>query len=165
MFGILIMLKSSNIKNIIYKIFVLFKGVFSFFEIMLGIVISVISTNAIYDLTRKIFSGELVEDPKDIVANYLINLAQNFSLSVKEFVSSYLLIHGLINLLIFYTIWNKKKHYYPVILLLLGLLVIYQIIEFVSQHSILIFLVTIVDAVIIYFVFNEYRNFEKHFMR
>ncbi len=151
------MKKLNNWQNSLYNIIIILKGVNGIFELILGTLIAIISSSTVYKIAIKIFSEELSDDPHDFVANFFVNLARDLSFSTKEFIAAYVFIHGIINILLFYTLWKKKFEFYPTAIITLVLLTVYQIFRVITKHSPLLILITIIDFVIIYFLVREYR--------
>src|SRR4051794_23327729 len=63
----------------IFVVSVLFKGAHALFEIVGGIALYLISTEAIVSTINRFSRDQLVEDPDDWVGTHLLNFAQHFS--------------------------------------------------------------------------------------
>ncbi len=155
------MMEKKDLQKLIFRISILLKGINSIFELTLGLIIGFLSTTSIYHIAHVIFNNELARDPNDFIANTLINMAANISVSTKEFISIYLIIHGIINFGLFYTIWNKKLTFYPIAIAIMLLLIIYQIIRLFHRFSVILCIVTIIDVTILYFVIKEFEGFKE----
>jgi len=70
-----------RLKNLrlIFTISLILKGVFALFETLGGILAYFVSQQALLKFVNTITGGELVEDPQDIVANFLRQSAQHLS--------------------------------------------------------------------------------------
>src|ERR1700730_9942592 len=66
----------------IFEISVLLKGAHALIECIGGLVLALVSTNAIKSLVNALTQEELIEDPNDFVAGHLLSLAQNFTVSL-----------------------------------------------------------------------------------
>lgn len=73
---------------------------------------------------------ELVEDPHDFVASYLVDWAEHFSMGTKSFYAYYLLSHGAVKLLLVVGLMKEKSWAYPVSLAVMALFIIYQLYRF-----------------------------------
>ena len=155
------MRKFNNLQKLIYKITIIIKGINGLLELLGGLLITIISSASIYKIAGIIFRHELTDDPSDFIVNKLLIFARDLSFSMKEFIGFYLIIHGLINLGLFYTVWRKKLHFYPIAIVVLTLLAFYQLFRFLHRYSPMLLVITISDFIIIYFVTNEYLNAKK----
>jgi len=101
--------------------------------------------------------GELAGDPRDLVANYLLNTAQHLSVSTRHFTAVYLLSHGVIKLWLIVGLLREKLLYYPTAIGIFGLFIVYQFYRFSFTHSVFLLLITVLDAVVIALTWHEYR--------
>jgi len=100
----------------------------------------------------------LIEDPNDLFAQYLLKLAENFSVSAQTFASVYLLSHGVLKLFIVVTLLQKKTWAYPVALVILGLLMLYQVYLLIFDYKIEYLFLAIFDTIVLILVWIEYRS-------
>ena len=91
----------------------IFKGLFALLEIIGGIAVYWVSQHALLDLVQAITQAELAKDPRDLVANYLLHLAQNLSIGAQRFTASFLLSHGVVKLWLIIGLLRQKLWYYP----------------------------------------------------
>lgn len=96
-------------------------------ELAGGVLLYAISAESITRAANFFLRGELVEDPRDIIANYLFNMAQSFGGTSKLFAALYLIGHGIVNGLIVVGLWKEKTWAYPVSFVVLGAFTAYQI--------------------------------------
>ncbi len=150
-----------NFRKIIddgFDIGILLKLIHGFFEILSGIFLitpwRAVTDSAIFLLTRE----EIAEDPRDIVANYLIGLGNSISGGVNLFAVFYLLFHGAINTALAIALFKKKIWAYPVAIVIFGLFIIYQTYRFFYTHSFALLILTLFDIIIVVFVALEYRK-------
>src|ERR1019366_6528705 len=101
------------------------------------------------------------EDPHNIIANYLLHLAQTFGGSSQSFAALYLLIHGVINALIVIALWKEKLWAYPVSFAALGAFILYQLYLLTFGYSLWLVLFTVLDIIIIFLVWHEYGVLKK----
>ncbi|WP_309353592.1 DUF2127 domain-containing protein [Clostridium acetobutylicum] len=105
---------------------------------------------------------ELSEDPKDIVANYAMRLASDFSLSSQSFGVFYLISHGIIKLFLILMLWNKKTWAYPLTIFSLLLFIFYQLYRCAIKYSIWLNVLSIFDLAIVILTLIEYRLIKHH---
>ena len=87
-------------KNIhfVFEMSLIFKWLFALLEIIGGVAAYLVSQHALLDLVHAITQAELAEDPRDLVANYFLQLVQNLSISTQHFTAFFLVSHGVIKL-------------------------------------------------------------------
>ena len=81
-----------------FRVSLFIKGVFALLKIAGGVLAYLISQKFLLEFITAITQDELVEDPNDFVANHLLHLAQQFSISTRYFTDFYLLSHGVLKL-------------------------------------------------------------------
>jgi uncharacterized membrane protein len=106
---------------------------------------------------------ELVEDPRDVIANYLLHSAQNLSIGTQLFVAFYLLSHGSIKLWLIIGLLRQKLWYYPTAIVVFGLFIVYQLYRFSFTHSAWLLLITEVDVIVIALTWHEYKYLRRLF--
>jgi uncharacterized membrane protein len=130
-------------------------------ELIAAICLLVLSSQTLESIKSFIFSMELVEDPKDFIANALLHVVQNVSLDAKTFLIIYLFIHGIIKVGIVIALWRKRMWAYPVGGVILGLLTLYQLYLAVSIHSIFPWILSVIDVIIILLLRYEYKKISR----
>lgn len=145
-----------------FEISILLKGFHSFLEILGGILIFFITKS--YIVSRVLFftQEELSEDPKDLIAHYLINASNNFSITSQHFIALYLLSHGIIKLFLVIGLLKKKLWAYPASIVIFSLFITYQLYRLYYTHSVWLLLFTIFDIVIIWLTIHEYNHMKKY---
>ncbi len=130
-------------------------------EVAGGIVLLTLSRQSIVNSVYIVFRHELIQDPNDIPANFLLHEAENLSAGMKLFAIVYLLTHGLIKLGLIGAIWRSKLWAYPAAGAVFSLFVAYQMYRFAYTHSIIMLLLTILDLIIIALLFPEYGRVKE----
>lgn len=105
---------------------------------------------------------ELIEDPKDFIAHYLITATNNFSVSAKYFIAFYLISHGIIKLLLVISLLRKKLWAYPASILVFSLFILYQLHRLSYGYSTGLILLTILDLILIILTAHEYKYMKIH---
>lgn len=154
------MLQEKNIRIIFYASLV-FKAVFAGLEAVVGTIAAFVSQHAILGLVQLATQEELAEDPRDIVANYLLHAAQQLSISAQHFAALYLLSHGIIKLWLIIGLLRKRLWYYPTAMAVFGLFVIYQIYLLSFSMSPGLLFITAIDIVVIILTWHEYRYLRR----
>lgn len=137
------------------------KAAFAFAEVIAGIAAHFVSQRLLLTSVEWITRDEFAEDPRDIVANYLLHAVQHLSVSSKEFASIYLLVHGVIKLGLIVGLLRTKLWCYPAALIVFGLFAIYQVYRFSFTHSVMLLLATALDLIVIFLTWHEWRYLVK----
>ena len=138
------------------------KGLHSLIEIVGGILIAAISTNAIVTFVTDLTADELMRNPDDVVANYLMQAAAQLSVAQKSFAAFYLLSHGVAKLFLVVGLIRNRLWAYPASLVVLALFIVYQIYRYTLTHAVGLLLLTVFDLVVIWLILHEYRVVRQH---
>jgi uncharacterized membrane protein len=109
-------------------------------------------------LTRFLTRHELSEDPRDLVANFLLSLSGSFSISAQHFAVFYLMSHGIIKCILILLLWRRKLWAYPLTIVSLILFVAYQVYRYTLTQSVFLILLTAFDAAMIALTYLEYKR-------
>src|SRR5262249_60794177 len=90
-----------------------FKGLDGVLEIVSGLLLFMVRPATITGLITTLTQHELGEDPHDVIANQLVRLAQNFSVSAQVFAGVYLLSHGVIKVMLVASLFRDRLWAYP----------------------------------------------------
>src|SRR5260221_8606822 len=160
MFGKKFLMEEKNI-HLIFRISLFLKGAFALFETLGGILAWFVSQQSLLNFVTAITEGELIEDPRDLIANYLLQSAQHLSISSQHFIAFYLLSHGVIKLLLIIGLLSRKLWCYPSAIVVFGLFIVYQLYRFSYTHSFWLLFITILDAVIICLTWHEWKFLQR----
>lgn len=160
MSGIKKFIEEKNI-HFIFEVSLLLKAAFALFEIIGGVLVYFISQEFVIKLVFLLTQDELLEDPKDLIAQYLIHSAQAFSISTQHFAAFFLLSHGIIKLFLVIGLLREKRWYYPAAIIVFTLFVLYQLYRFNFTHSLWLLLITLLDILVIWLTWHEYMYLRK----
>ena len=141
----------------VFDISLILKGIIALLEILAGIVAYFVTQQFLLNLVLAVFHEELEWDPHDFIANILIQSVQKFSVSTQLFISIYLLGHGVIKAVLIAGLLRGKFGYYPAAIVVFVLFVIYQIYIYSFTYSIWLLLITLLDIIVIWLTWHEYR--------
>jgi uncharacterized membrane protein len=79
---------------------------------------------------------ELREDPRDLIANYLLAAAQRLSLASEHFAALYLLSHGVIKILLVVGLLSRKLWVDPIAVVVFAAFIVYQLYRYSFTHAI-----------------------------
>jgi uncharacterized membrane protein len=149
----------------IHQIFVasvLFKGAHALIEIVGGVALYLVSTEAIVATINRFSRDQLVEDPDDWIGTHLLDFAHHFSVAEHNFYAFYLLSHGLIKSVLVIGLLREKLWAYPASFAVFSAFIAYQLYRYSFTHDPGLILLSIFDAFVIYLAVHEYRLLRKH---
>ena len=146
----------------VFEISILLKAINAVIEMLLAIGIFFVTQDFIGDVITTLTSRELIEDPNDFFANYLVASGNNFSSSSHIFIIGYLFIHGAIKLGLMTALYKNKLWAYPLSIIFFSFFIFYQIYRFVFTQSPWLILFTIFDILVVWLVWHEYLSLKKN---
>ncbi len=157
----MVTMKKDKILHYLFITSIIFKIIDGILEFIGGVALLFIKSDQIVNLVRIIFQHELVQDPTDLLANFLILASRHLTSGSLSFASVYLIIHGIIKIALVTALLLKKSWAYPVAGIVLSIFVIYQFIRFFNTHSLVLLFLTMIDIVIIILLRSEYRRVKR----
>jgi uncharacterized membrane protein len=149
-------LKQKNI-HLAFEVSLVLKAVLAATEILAGIGAYFVRHQLVFKVVERLTREELLEDPRDAIANDLFHWAQHVSGNTRHFVGLYLLSHGVVKLWLVAGLLRAKLSYYPVAIVIFAAFIAYQAYRFSHTHSLWLLLVTAVDVVVVVLTWHEYR--------
>ncbi len=147
--------------HLVFEVSLWLKGFFALSEIIAGVAAYFVSRHFLLSIVLWVTRGEFAEDAHDLIANYLLNAVQHLSVSTQKFAAVYLLGHGIVKLWLIVGLLRRKLWYYPVSLVVFGLLIVYQLYRYTFTHSIWLLLITALDVIVIALTWHEYRYLRR----
>jgi uncharacterized membrane protein len=144
-----------------FELGVVLKGLNGLAELVGGFALWFASVGFIRSVVGALVHNELIEDPHDWIANYLLHAAERVSIGGKDFAAFYLASHGVVKLILVAGLLRNKLWAYPASLAVLGLFIVYQLYRLSFAFSLGLVVLTVFDAVIILLIWHEYRFVEK----
>ena len=144
-----------------FELAILLKGIGALLEITGGILLVFISPARLDRFVRFLTQSELAEDPKDVIAHFILHLSSSFSVGAQHFGIYYLLSHGAVKVVLVWLLWKKKIWAYPLAIVFLLLFIIYQIYRYSYSHSIWLIALSVFDGIMIYLTWMEYKRIRK----
>ncbi len=142
----------------IHRIFIfgiLIKGIDGLLEILGSI--ALLFSDRLSAWIKVMIHGELLEDPHDLMANYLQHHFSLFSVHSVLFGFLYLFSHGIIKILLVIGLLRNKLFAYLSALFIFMLFVVYQLYCYAYSHASYLILLTILDVIVIALTWHEYR--------
>lgn len=155
---------NSNVLHKSFEIGILIKAIDGILEILGGILLTFLNPGRLSKLVIWLTQRELSEDPRDVVANFLMSLSSKFTVAAQNFGIFYLISHGIIKLILIIFLWKRKPWAYPLTIISLILFIIYQVYRYTLQPSNGLIMLTVFDIIMIILTLIEYRRIKNNFI-
>ena len=140
-----------------FRASLLLKGSFAAAEVAAGFMAYLVPPGLLLRMAQIVTRTELMEDPGDFFAVHLLGAAQGYHAGSQRFVVFYLLGHGLLKLCLVVILWQRRVAFFPPALGVFGLFILFQAYRFCLTGSPLLLLITILDGVMVWLIWAEYR--------
>jgi uncharacterized membrane protein len=147
--------------HLAFRLSLFAKGAFAIAEIVGGVLAYFVSQDFLYYLASTVTQNELTEDPNDILGNFLLHLAQGFSIGAQHFTAYYLVSHGVVKLFLIAGLLKRVMWAYPAALIVFTLFIIYQLFRYSVTHSPWLIVISLLDLIVIALTWHEYRYMKK----
>lgn len=107
----------------------------------------------LFFFTREEFLGGRDDILFRTVSQYLNTL----SVSTKNFIGLYLLLHGLLNMFLAYNLYKNRIWAYPAAMAVVSVFLVYQVYRLFHTHSLILLGVTLFDVAFVILTWHEYR--------
>ena len=151
---------SSNREKALRRLFrvgLFLKAIHSLIDLIGGAALYFASSEAILSLAQVLTRHELLEDPNDAVATFLLRSAESLSIDRKSAAVIYLLSHGAVELFLVVMVLRERPWAYPLFMIALGLLIGYQTYQLSLGWSLWLIALTVFDLVVLVLTWHEYR--------
>lgn len=149
----------------LFSVSIVLKGLNGLAEIVLGLLAVFITHQSLIYGVNLITRLELLEDPGDVFANYLITAATQYSFDTQIFIAAYLLIHGVLKVGLVWALLKRKLWAYPSAITVFGLFFIYQVYEYIKAPQISLVVLSVLDLFVIFLTYFEYRSMKKTYTK
>jgi uncharacterized membrane protein len=147
--------------HLAFEIGLILKAIFALLEVAGGILAYFITQQFLLKVVLALTSHEIGEDPNDFVATFLLRSVRDFSVSTQHFTALYLLSHGAIKLVLIAGLMRGIFWIYPVAIAVFAGFIAYQLYRFTNTHSIWLLILTLLDMVVIWLTWHEYRYMQR----
>ena len=141
-----------------FEIGIILKGLDGLLEVIGGVLLLVVSPATIDHLVTSLTQHELSEDPHDFLATHLLRTAHGLTGSAVLFGAVYLLAHGLVKVILVTALLKNQRWAYPWTIAFLGIFIAYQLYRLSFHPSVGLMALTILDALIAWLTYREYRK-------
>ncbi|WP_372700093.1 DUF2127 domain-containing protein [Arthrobacter sp. JSM 101049] len=140
-----------------FRISLMLKGLDGVLELVGGLLFLLVPPDRIGSLVRVLTQHELSEDPDDLIATVLVDLAGKLTVSASLFAAIYLLLHGLVKVVLVWAVLRDKLWAYPWMIGFLLVFILYQVYELFIAYSWGLALLTAFDIFIVWLTWHEYK--------
>lgn len=141
---------------------IIIKGVTGALEFLGGLLLFFVNPSVIHQFVVVLTQKEILEDPNDKIAAFLLMSTQGLGGGSTAFAIAYLWIHAIIKLIAVIGILKNKLWAYPFSLITLGLLMLYQIYSIVFVNvSVGMIVLTTFDIFILWLIWREYAKIRQ----
>jgi len=150
--------RSSSLFNTIFDIGIIIKGIDGLAELIGGLVL-LISPHLVHTtlVAIGVEAGRSTGHVHHFVAQYVARLDDQLAASGLVFLIIFLLTHGIVKIALVVCLLKKIIRAYPIALAILGAFLVYQVYVFVRGPSVSMAIFCLLDAVIIWLVWREYK--------
>lgn len=144
-----------------FQLGIILKGLDGVLEMIGGAALLLTTRPEIGHVITLLTRAELIEDPRDFIANHVVHLSQQVSVGTQHFAGVYLLAHGLIKIGLVSGLLRGLRWSYPTALLFLTSFIVYQLYRLLHSQSILLCFLTVLDCAIVILIWREWRQAKK----
>ncbi len=144
--------------DLLFLIGVVVKGLDGLFELIGGAAMLILSPQAVQHLAFRLTAGELAEDPNDFLANLILRGAAHLAPETVGLLAAYLLLHGVVKLAIVFALLRGTRRVYPWAIAALAVFLVFQVYELFVSPSVVVVVLTVLDALIIALTWREWRH-------
>lgn len=143
-----------------FEIGILLKGVDGAIELAGAILLLLIPSQKIMGLANTLTHKEIVEDPNDLLAGYILRYAHDLAGANKNFVILFLIFHGMIKVVLVSGLLLNMAWAYPFAFVSLGGFILYQLYLIATHPTVGMILLTLFDFFIVWLTWREYQKFK-----
>lgn len=151
------MITKEKLIHLSFEAGIILKGLNGILETIGGLALFFVTPEKLNRLILFVIQDELLEDPKDFIANHLMQLAHSLSLSTQIFVAAYLFSHGVIKIVLVTWLGEHKLWAYPIAIVIFVLFIAYQLYRYFSTGSVWLIFLSIFDMLLIILTWLEYK--------
>jgi len=145
----------------LFQVGVVLKGLDGVLEVVGGVLLALVGSTGVSRMVALLTQHELSEDPRDLVARWILEHFSNIGAGTAHFAAAYLLVHGVVKLVLVGGLIREKMGIFPWALGFLGLFILYQGYRLSIRPSVGLGFLTVVDVVVLLLVWREYEALRK----
>ena len=134
------------------------KGLLGLSQLLGGILLWLVPASNISKWVAGLARLELVEDPNDPMAQFVLRLATSTPITNENFYLIYLLIHGVLNLGLVLALVAGFKWAYPLSIAALVGFVLYQGYKITLGAGVVMIILSTIDIIVIWLIWREWQT-------
>jgi uncharacterized membrane protein len=127
-------------------------------EMLAALLVLFVPPALVLKLAEFATSGELAQDPNDLIAIGIQTAAQTFTVHTHYLLALYLVLHGSIKVLLVIGIFAKKKIAYPLFMIALAIFGTYEAYRGFVLHEMLLQALAVFDFALLILTAYEYHR-------
>ena len=140
----------------VFQVSLWLKGAHSLLEVLGGLALAFLSHDLVLRMVTALTAAELLEDPRDLVANAGRQAAEGFTTDAQTFAAWYLFSHGLIKLVLVVAVLTNRVWAYPAFIVAMIGFIIYQVYRMTFEVTFVLVAITLLDLVVLLLAWHEY---------
>ncbi|RKR73347.1 DUF2127 domain-containing protein [Frondihabitans australicus] len=148
----------SGLLHLVFRWGVVAKGVYGIGEVLAGILLTLVSPQALQGWATFLTQQRLSQDPDDALSLWLVDFVGGLTASAVTFAAVYLIVHGVVKIGLLLAVATHRYRIYPWAIGVLIAFIAYQSYELVVNFGWGLLALTIFDAIIVLLTWREYRN-------
>ena len=130
-------------------------------EVFGGFIFLFSKPSSINNIVLRLTQHELIQDPRDFVANFLRHQVSLLTGRSELFTAFFLLSHGIIKGFLLVALLQKKLWAYPTAIVVFLGFIVYQLYQFLIGGSPWLIVLTVLDVIVVILTYLEYNNIKK----
>lgn len=145
----------SDIRRV-FQVSLWLKGAHSLLEVLGGLTLAFVSHDLILRIVSALTAAELLEDPRDLVANALRQAAEGFTTDAQSFAAWYLFSRGLIKLVLVGAVLANRVWAYPAFIAAMIGFILYQGYRMSLDVTFVLVMITVLELIVLALAWHEY---------
>ncbi len=145
-----------------YGLSLLTKALIGGLQLSAGLALALVPSGRAIGFVEALARYELVEDPADPAALWVLHALTNLPVGSEGFYIVYLLLHGALNLGLCAALVARLGWSFPVAIVVLFGFIGYQVAEYFGGRGAMMLVLSLIDIVVIALVLREWRHFRWH---
>ena len=142
----------------VFEVGIVLKGLNGLLELTGGVLLLLITPAEFNGIVRALTQHELSEDPRDVIASWLLRTADGLTGPGLLFGAAYLLIHGIVKVVLVAALLRNKLWAYPWLIAVLLLFIVYQAYQIALTPAAGLIALTVFDIAIVTLTVREYQR-------
>lgn len=146
----------ATLRHRLFRWAVILKGIDGILEVVGGTLLLLLGAHGLSGVVAFLTQHELAEDPRDLLAGFLVRSTRGLGVASVHFAAAYLLVHGITKVGLVAGLLRGRRWVFPAALVILGLFFLYQTYRTIVGPSAALAFLMVVDAVILVLIWREY---------